>query len=1384
MSRVLPLTRAQTGIWFAQQRDPQSPAFNCAEYVRIRGPLGPTGLERLQWAVRRVVAETWTLTARVDESSAGDGEPHQVLGARWRDPVRIVDVSTAADPDAAAQQVMREETAVPLNPGHDDLFSAVVLSLGEDADVLLYLRAHHLVLDGFGFSSVIRRIATHFTASERGVEPPASPFAPLDGLLAEEEAYRASPDFVADRGFWTRRMDGSGDAVSLAEEARPAARTVLRRDGRLPGATARALDEAARSRGCAWPELVLAASAAYVATLTGSPDVVLGLPVLARTGPAATKTATTTVNVLPLPLTVDAGRDVGSLARAVRDEVAAGRAHQRYRHEDLRRDLGLVGGTRRLNGPQINIKPFGYPLRFGDRRATVHYLAAGPVEDIELTVHTAAPDGGLGFDMTANPLLYDAEELAAHHDRLHELITRIATGGEQVGAASGAGVGLDVPVRRLDMTTAAERHLIDDCNDTAHDVDRATLIDRIESAARRAPDAPALRFRGRTMTYGELDRRADRLAAILRADHGIGSGTAGSAPSGSGSPVEIVAVALPRSFDLLVGLLAALKCGAAYLPVDPDYPDERIHYLLDHAGPGCVITSGEVADRIGADPHTPRVRLDDAGVRAVLDGQAPDPRPDVPVTRAADLIDRPAYVIYTSGSTGAPKGVVVPHRAIVNRLAWMQHAFDLRPDDAVLQKTPSGFDVSVWEFFWPLITGSTLVIAEPGGHRDPAYLAGLIADEAVTTVHFVPSMLEAFLGEPDVRRRPATSLRRIVCSGEALDAEVADRAYRLLGAPVYNLYGPTEAAVDVSWWRHRPGSPSVPIGHPVWNTRLHVLGPGLRPVPPGAAGDLYIAGIQLADGYLHRPDLTAQRFVADPSGAPGARMYRTGDQARRRRDGAIEYLGRDDDQVKIRGVRIEPSEIAAAMRGIDGVRQAAVVASGSGAGGSGAMALVGYAVLDDGAELEASGIRHALTAALPAAMVPAHVVLIDSLPVTANGKLDRAALPAPDPTGTDPTAAPRSPHEQVLCEIMAEVLGLRAVAPTDDFFDLGGHSLAAVALVRRLREELGAEVGVGTVFAAPDARTLAAELDAGTADRSLDVLFPLRAGGAGPTLYCVHPAGGLGWCYAGLARRLPAGSAVTAVQARGLDGRSRLPQSIDEMAADYVDAIRADGDAGPYHLLGWSVGGVIAHAMAELIERTGGTVASLTMLDSYPSDQWRDLEEPTEEKALRALLHMAGQDPDSGDEGGGAGGGAERGDGDGRGDGSGIGVGAEHGDGAVRGDGDGARAAVLDRLRRGGSALGSLGDETLSAVIDIVANNARLMREHRHRPYSGDLLFFTAAAPREESWLDREAWAPHIAGVIDGHDLQCTHPEMIGEHALDRIAPAVAELLDPVTEPA
>ncbi|MBB4226174.1 amino acid adenylation domain-containing protein, partial [Variovorax guangxiensis] len=409
----------------------------------------------------------------------------------------------------------------------------------------------------------------------------------------------------------------------------------------------------------------------------------------------------------------------------------------------------------------------------------------------------------------------------------------------------------------------------------------------------------------------------------------------------------------------------------------------------------------------------------------------------------------PAYVIYTSGSTGRPKGVVVSEAAIVNRLAWMQAAYQLCADDRILQKTPAGFDVSVWEFFWPLLEGAVLVLAKPEGHKDPTYLAQLIRSQGITTAHFVPSMLQAFV--QDAQASGCTSLTRVICSGEALPRELEIEFHRVLDVPLHNLYGPTEAAVDVTFWACDPEeeSTSVPIGYPIWNTQVYVLDAALQPVPAGVPGELYIAGAGLARGYLHRPGLSAERFVANPHGPAGSRMYRTGDLARWRADGVLDFLGRADQQVKIRGFRIEPGEIEAALTRLPLIAQAAVIAREDTPGHK---QLVGYVVPETpDAVLDTAALRRALSESLPEHMVPAAIVALEALPLTPNGKLDRKALPAPDFTPHS-IRAPRTPQEEILAALFAEILHLPQVGIDDNFFDLGGDSISSILLVSRARK--------------------------------------------------------------------------------------------------------------------------------------------------------------------------------------------------------------------------------------------------------------------------------------------------------------------------------------------
>jgi enterobactin synthetase component F len=1275
---ALPLSGAQQALWFAQQLDPRSPAFSCAHAVDIRGPVDRG---RLLAAITEVTAAADVLHRAFEV----DGDTVWQVPRPPR-PVEVIDLSTSPDPRTAADDWMRADLARPIDLLADDAARQALLVVAPEHTVW-YVRAHHILLDGYAFSMLEERVSAAYAALGRG-EPVVPGFAGLDTLLDDERAYDASERSSADRDFWRDRCAGGPDAVSLSDVTATAAHTCLHVDGDLSAAAGDGLRAAAQRCGATWVETALALTALYVHRMTGAADVVVGVPVAGRLGTAGARVPSTVVNVLPMRLTVTADTSLRDLVGAVQADLKATRRHQRYRYERLQRDLGLVGSGRRLFGPQVNIKPFRRSVDLGDAVGRVTYLATGPTDDLEVTVGLDTDSGRFTLGLDANPRAYTRDSVVAHRDRLAHLLERVA------------GLDPDAPVADVEVLTDAERDLVlHGWNDTAHPVPTGTLTDLLDAQAAATPDVDAVVFEGEAVTYAQLHRRANRLA------HRLISRGAG--------PGNLVAVALPRGVDLVVALLAVLKAGAAYLPLDLSYPADRLAFMRDDAQPVCVLDGPEFVDGSGFPDFAP---TDTDRIRPLGVGDT-------------------AYAIYTSGSTGRPKGVLVPHRGIVNRLAWMQGEYGLTAADRVLQKTPSGFDVSVWEFFWPLITGATLVVARPDGHKDPAYLADLIVAERISTLHFVPSMLRVFLAEP-AAASCGDVLRRVICSGEELPEDLARQVHRDLGVPLHNLYGPTEASVDVTFWPCRPEDPAgpVPIGRPVWNTRMYVLDDRGRPVPPGAVGELYIAGVQVASGYLNRPELTAERFVSDPWGGPDDRMYRTGDLARWRSDGALDFLGRTDHQVKIRGFRVELGEIEAVLHQHSGVTRAAVVPWSGG--------LCGYVVPGPGFDPDA--VRAHLAATLPDHMVPSAFVELTELPLTTSGKLDRKALPAPAAPAGTAGAVPRTPYEDVLCRLVAETLGLDRAGPDDGFFDLGGHSLLAAVLIRRIREVLGVALPLGAVFAAPTSARLASLLTDGTASDALDVVLPLRPRDAGPALFCVHPAGGLSWCYSGLLPHLDPAVAVYGLQARALSDPSARPESIDAVAEDLVNEIRAVRPHGPYRLAGWSVGGVIAQAIAVRLRDAGESVELLALLDAYPSDQWRDLPSPDEADALRALLHMAGRD-----------------------------------ESAV--DGPLELKPVLAALRRENNALAELGEQTLAAIVSVVVDNARMMREHEHRPFDGDAVFFTAAAPRPETWLTREAWRPHITGRIDNHDLDCAHPGMVTPSSLAQIAKALNGVFRPGT---
>ncbi|MFE3316690.1 amino acid adenylation domain-containing protein [Nocardia sp. NPDC059195] len=1035
-TRPFPLSSGQADIWAAQRLAPDVP-LAVAHYVEIRGELD---IELLDRAARRCAVEMGSPRLRILSSA---DQPGQVVDPDAPFELEQLDLRDVDDPPTAAHAWMRADSCAPIDIGRDRLIRLVLLRTG-DAEIFWYCRMHHIAIDGYGATMLIARTAELYNAALAGIEPGSSQAADLYDIYEAELAYRRSEHFTEDQRYWRAQFPVPPIPFSLSTRTASASAHRIVESAGLDEPTRDLCDAAKRSHAASRPALLVAALAGYLAGVTGRGEVLFSLPVTARTtGPLRTSAGFVS-NVVPLRVLVDAEESVLELVGQVREQLSDALAHQRYRHEDIRRDRGAMAGRRGFYGPMINMMLFPNELRLGSAVAAVHVLSTGPVEDLSINVYNG-PDGGLKLDFEANPNRYAAADVAMHHRRFLGYFARFLA----------AGIG-DAVATVAVSDEAERRQLLAGWNATAVDLVASTLPELFAAQVARTPDAVALSFDGLRVTYAELDVQSNRLARVL-IDAGAG-------------PESIVALAIPRCLELVVGMYAIVKTGAAYVPVDPDHPAERTEYVLAAANPVCALTVSRHPVELPA--HLRQLEID-----RIERGAADSPASSAPITDADRRHrlrpDHPAYLIFTSGSTGKPNGVAVTHAAIDNRLRWMQHRYRLSADDVVVQKSPTGFDVSVWEFFWPLQVGARLVLAAPGGHRDPAYLRTLFAHEGVTTAHFVPSMLAVFVADCPIR---ASALRRVLCSGEALPAETV-RLVRAAypGVELHNLYGPTEAAVDVTSWECDSDATVVPIGAPVWNTSVYVLDAELRPVPVGAAGELYSAGVQLARGYLGRPALTAGRFVANPYG-PGTRLYRTGDLARWRGDGNLEYLGRTDFQVKVRGLRIELGEIESALVAHEPITQAVCLARPTAHGGD---ELVGYVVAATGQTVDVRAVRVALGRTLPEYMVPRTVVVLDAMPLGPNGKIDRDALPAPRYETQGSARAPRTEVEHLLLAVFVDVLG-RAEAKLgidDGFFDMGGDSLLAARAVARINAALPhAGIALGDLFEAATVADLAARL--------------------------------------------------------------------------------------------------------------------------------------------------------------------------------------------------------------------------------------------------------------------------------------------------------------------
>ena len=1054
----------QKALWFLHQNSPESAAYNTAFAGRIRSRVDAAALER---ACQALVLRHPALRACFP---APDGAPVQEVRGYHELDFAVIDAGADGPMELRQRVIAAYERPFDLENG--PLFRVMLFTSAPEDHVLL-LTLHHIISDAWSIWTLLDELRVLYPAKQSGKRADLSA---LNGQYADYVHWQTEllASALGERlwCYWRDQLASPLPTLNLATDRPPDSTRAFRGASyffKLAPTLGARVRELARAQGVTLFTVLLAVFQVLLQRYSGQDDIIVGTPTSGRSQPEFAGIVGYFVNPIALRANLSAAPAFQTFLHQTRDTVLAGIAHQEYpfpllverlqptrdasrspvfqalfalqkpqERDGLARRRQPGASAARLNLGDLVVEPLKLPQMEGQFELTLEITDMGDALDAIFKYDPAQ------FDETT------IARMAGHYENLlHAAVARPETS-----------------IADLPLLEAAERHqLLVEWNATQREypLDRC-LHHWFEDQVARAPDAIAVQFpstssghnEDQCLTYRELNARANQLAHRL---HALGVG-----------PQTLVGVCMERSLEMVTALYGVLKAGGAYVPLDPAYPKERLAFMLTDAQTPVLLTQRALLSKLPE--HSAHVLCLDADLESIEQESTENPASE---NGPDDL----AYMIYTSGSTGKPKGALNTHRGICNRLFWMQEEYRLTPDDRVLQKTPFSFDVSVWEFFWPLLNGARLVVAQPDGHLDSAYLADLIRAQQITTLHFVPSMLQLFLEEPGIET--CTSLRRVICSGEALPYDLQERFFTRLDAELHNLYGPTEASIDVTYWRCRreDGRRTVPIGLPVANTQIYVLDPQLQPVPIGVPGELYIGGVQVGRGYHNRPKLTAEKFIADPfRDEPQAMLYKTGDLTRFRPDGNLEYLGRIDFQAKIRGFRIELGEIEALLVQYPAVREAVVIVHQNGAGDK---RLIAYIVQAESQALQpgsgqVSNLQTYLQAKLPFYMIPSAIIQLDVMPLMPNGKVNRRALPAPQlshPERATPLVQPQTEAEQQIAEIWRQVLQVETVALHDNFFDLGGHSLLLGRVRNKVHTVFGRALTMVEMFKYPTVQSLA-----------------------------------------------------------------------------------------------------------------------------------------------------------------------------------------------------------------------------------------------------------------------------------------------------------------------
>ncbi len=1166
-------------MWQVHHLLPQAPAANRSEELWLRGTLDVDALEQALSAFVQRHPQLRTGFVLEDGLPTALEYPQASFELRRsRHP--------SADPqgDGELRARLNAEAALPFDLKTPPLFRGLLVEVDDGLSILV-LTSHHIVTDATSGVVLLgdELAALYNSMKASGCSTLPLPTKTFDDFVAwqrgrNDEKWR--PRWLK---FADKILDGAPAYLDLPTDRprppRPSGKGAVERRP-LRAALQQQVEEVAQRLGARPFDVLLGAFFVLLHRYSKADDIVLGTPHAARTQEGFEQIYGCLMNPLVVRCDLSAEPSFAALVKRVQGATMKAFAYSDLTVEALfEHRVGPRDPSRSpiyqvmfnyLNFPAFAAKWDGIEVE--ERRAD----PGGAM--IDITFDVAEEVAGLVATTNYNTDVFSrgsAQRMLAHYD--HLLAAALADP--------------EVEISRLDFLDPAETELLAEWNETSapYPAD-STLHAMMRAQVARTPQRVAVSDGIRSWTYLELEQRANQLAHHLRA-RGVG-------------PEVGVCILFERSLEMVLALHGVNRSSGAWVPLGPDNAAVRLAHMIEEIGPPVILTLSHLRNRL------PEV---DAEV-ICLDGDWAEICKH-PVTPPQDDAgpDTLAYVFYTSGSTGRPKGVMNEHRGICNRLHWMQDAFSLTPEDRVLQKTPYTFDCSIWEFYWPLMVGAAIEVAAPGEHRDPRALVARVRGRGVTTMHFVPSMLDAFVDSAG--SRTCDSLRRVLCNGEALPADLCQRFYeRLPDTELHNLYGPTEAAVGVTHWpcpRQEPIE-MVPIGRPTANSQIHILDPHLQTLPIGVPGELHIGGVQVARGYHGQPELTAERFIVDPRADDAtARLYKTGDLARWNERGEVEFLGRLDFQVKLRGFRIELGDIEANLLASSDVRQAVVVLREDRPGDK---RLVGYVVAEDGRTPDEGALRAELGSAMPSYMVPSRVLTVDEFPTNASGKLDRKRLPVPPQTSAEvgPSSEPPRPgSESALAQLWIDLLGVPSVGRDDDFFELGGNSISAVRLVGKIEQAMGVEVSLGTVFDAPTVRQLAERLQAGT-DAADSAVISLQRGDERLPLFCICGI----HLYAELARAIGSHQTVYGVYLEeegelmraAMDDPDSVQLDVETLASKYLEAVVARQPKGPYCLAGVSFGGVLSFEIARQLRARGEQVAMLALLDTVlPSGMTLDI---------------------------------------------------------------------------------------------------------------------------------------------------------------------------------